>query len=675
MGLKPRDADAASEPSLGAALRKAGVELPRAGRASDATASPQPAQAETPQPAATVEEPAVVQQPAAQEPQQAKPRAETATPANPQPQVHSNTSKGASMQQQQQTQRPTTLAEQLGSRNRIISRGSSSQRANSIYKLCSEQLAAASSVLSKGWSVLVMDHSNGLSFPLVMISWQQRDTAGNGYLVTFPLLIESEDLRLGSRVEKWDQVTYDVITTLGDVYTSPEYASVVEAHLRRTLNLDGKTQIKHAGAIRVPKGLEIVDTSVSELLFQAVNAIFATMDRYMVVRDEAPFTLVGRDMRAERLVGRISLNSKPLINEVGEPVRAELIARVDSSRQGTTMLMGDTNISTLAGYIEPIYRQPSTDPTKPHAPFLPQLVITHVRAGSDQTDLESYLLAITNGVNLITYRGSWVEQFRPKTSIKGSNELADIGALGLLTPKAEKFNTKDENFRANFDAYIREMFEVNGGMLVAIDVADVGPTAWMTDIFRACAAGNPDAIKAFTVAMDNLTGGRYSIRAQANGILGQSPVVNQSLRIHAGHYVHQDRGLSDIRDVDCLAVFNAYTTATEQIEEYLNSLVPTHGTENTRAAERYPMIDNILQGTQEITGYYTRLYFAQNQLVTMAQACEDAKLMIQPANTAYGLGNTQRMGGFDFQSLLSAPAGQGMFGGTVGAGTVQGVRW
>ena len=671
MALKPRDPGGPEEPSLGKLLREAGVVVPGAKvNESGPASSPQAPQQEPV--VEKVVEPAVVQQtqkPAIEEkPQQQA--AQPATPATPQERVRTQTSKGNVMTQQKQL----TLSEQLSNMNRIIGRGSSSQRANLIYKTAQEQLQQASESLQKGWNIGIMDHSNGLSFPLVMVTWTMKDTGGNVFTVTFPFLLESEDLRLGSRVEKWENTTYDIPITLGDIYNSPEYAQVIENHLARTMNLPANTQFKHAGAIRVPKSLEINEDTVSELLFSAVNAIYTTMDRYTVVRNEAPFTIVGRDMRAERLIGRVNLSNKPFINEVGEPIRADIIARVDSNRSGTTMLMGDANISTLGGYIEPIYRQPSSDPTRPHSPFVAQLVITHVRAGQNSTDLESTLFAITNGVNLITYRGSWAEQFRPKTSIKGSNELADVGALGLLTPAATKHNTKDDTFRANFDAYIREMFETNGNMLVAIDIPDVGPTAWMGDIFKACAAGLPDAIAAFAKAMDNLTGGAYTKRATMNNLHTISPVINHQLRVHGGHYVHQDRGLSDIRDVDSLAVFNAYSKSTDQIDVYLNSLVPTHGTETTRAAERYPMIDNILQGTQQVTEFYTRLYFTPGILQTMAQACEDAKLMIQPANTAYGLGNTQRMGGFDFQSLLSAPAGQAMFGGTVGATTAT-IRW
>lgn len=670
MGLKTRD-DPAGDGSLGKALKQAGLKVP--GKRAEKPAAPPPAREEKAQEpvkevAVAVEEaaPAVT---VAAEPVMAPPVAAQSKPAAP---AHVYHNKGNIMQQEN---KPTTLAEQLNGRFRAIGRGTSSARAAGMAKSISEIIAGAQDALGQGtWTVQVMDHTNGLSFPLVMISWKLKDNEGAEHLTAFPLLIEPEDLRLSPRIEKFDQMTYEIITTLGDVYMSQEYAQVVETHLRRTLKLAPSTQIQHAGAVRVPHTLEVTDHVISDLVFQAVNACYSVMDRYVQVRNDAPFTIVGRDMRAERLIGRLQVGNKPLINEVGEPIRADLIARVDSNRQGGSLMLGDTNISTLAGYVEPMYRQPSQDPTRPHPPFVPTLIITHVQAGSDQTDVESYCLALVNGVQLISYRAAWAEQFRPKATVKGNSQLTDVGALGLMTPAGKRIETKDDNFRANFDAFMREYFECSGAMVVALDVADVGPNAWMTDIFKACAANHQGAIKAFEEAMDNLTGKAYSRRAQANGLLGQSPVIAQGARIHAGHYVDIDGVLRDIRDVDLLAVCNAYGKNTQQIDVYLDSIAPTKGTDNTRAAERYTLIDDILQGRQVITGNYTRLYFQPKVLATMAQACSDAKLMLQPSNTVYGLGNSQRMSGFDFAGLLGATADTNMFGG----GAVQGgvsTRW
>lgn len=668
MGLKTRE-DSSAEGNLGQALKKAGLKVPKETAAKPATPPPPAREKKEPEPAEvqTPQEPAVQAATVAAEP--VKVQVQPKVQERPAPSI--NTNKGNTMQQQA---KPTTLAEQLNGRFRAIGRGTSSARAAGLSKKLSEILSGAGDTLGPGWAVQVMDHSMGLSFPLVMVSWKLKDAEGNEHLTAFPLLIEPEDLRLSPRIEKFDNMTYEIITTLGDVYMSNEYAQVVESHLRRVLKLSENTAIQHAGAIRVPHSLELTDHVVSDLAFQAVNACFSVMDRYVQVRTDAPFTIVGRDMRAERLIGRLNVGNKPLINEVGEPVRADLIARVDSNRQGGSLMMGDTNISTLAAYVEPMYRQPSQDPQRPHAPFVPMLVITHVQAGSDQTDVESYCLALVNGVQLISYRAAWAEQFRPKATVKGNSQLTDVGALGLMTQAGKRIETKDDTFRANFDAFMREYFECNGSMVVALDVADVGPTAWMTDIFKACAAQNQGAIKAFEEAMDNLTGKAYSRRAQANGLLGQSPVVAQGTRIHAGHYVDIDGVLRDVRDVDLLAVCNAYGKNTQQIDVYLDSIAPTKGTDNTRAAERYTLIDDILQGRQVITGGYTRLYFQPKVLATMAQACSDAKLMLQPSNTVYGLGNSQRMNGFDFAGLLSATADTAMFGGGAVQSSV-GNRW
>lgn len=674
MGLKSRE-DPSEEGSLGAALRKAGVSpsatsQPQKGQTTNTSAATEAVKEKVtpnlePPPKPATEQPPVVE-PEVVIPQRVarEPVADTA-----QPQAQPYVNKGNSMDQQNNS----TLAEKLAGRLKPIGRGTSSARAGelsrSLQKAVSEAFGDSSH--GKGWNVQVLDHSNGLSFPVIMLTWRQVDENNTVRVAAFGLLIEPEDQRLSPRTEKFDQTTYEIITTLGDVYNSPEFAAVVEAAIRRVQKLDANAKIDHAGGLRVPFTLAVTDTNVSEIAFQAVTACFSMMDRFIAVNDEAPFSLTNRDIRNERLIGRLSINNKPYINEMGEPIRADLIARVDSNRQGGALIMGDTNISTLMGYTEPVYTQPSPDPARPRAPFYPMLVITGVQAGSDASDIESICLALVNGVQLISYRNAWVDQYRRKSS---SNNMHDVGALGLLTAQAERINTKTDEFKAQFDPFIREYFECNSGMVVAMDVADIGPNAWVMDIFRACAAGNPAAIAAFEHAMDNLTGKAYSALATQAGLKGLSPVMANGARYHAGHYNDPDRGLSDIRDVDLVAVANAHGNNTHPAEVYVESTVPMKGSDNTRAAERYGCIDDVLQGRQVITGYYTRLFFAPGALPLMARACEAAKLIIQPSHMVGGLGSANRMGGFDFAGLLSNNSAGQLFG----AGAQQGVptsRW
>lgn len=670
MGIKSRD-NPIEETAMEAALRKAGLvkETPAVESKPRTAIQPEVASAEKEQPAlvAPKENAVEVKQVVAEQPvvptaqlqhQPLQNAARTTASVAP------ITNKGNTMTQQN----TTTLGERLSSRLKPISRGTSSARAGELSRAIQKAISEGfgQSPFAKGWNVQVLDHSNGLSFPVIMLTWRQQDDIGNARVAAFGLLIEPEDQRLSPRVEKFDQTTFEIITTLGDVYNSAEFAGVVETSIRRVQKLEPGDAISHAGGLRVPASAALSETLISELAFQAVTACFAIMDRYIAVNDEHPFTLLNRDMRNERLIGRLKVSNKPFINELGEPIRADLIASVDSSRQGGSLMLGDTNISTMMGYCEPVYSQPSTDPTKPRPPFYPMLVITNVQAGSDQSDLESLLLSLVNGVQLISYRNAWADSFRRRA---GGSSMHDVGALGLLTPAGERINTKTDEFKAMFDSFMREYFDCNSGMVVAIDIADIGPNAWAMDVFKACAAGIPTAIKAFEIAMDNLTGGAYSKLAAQAGILGQSPVTAHGDRRHAGHYNDSERGLCDIRDVDLLAVSNAHGNNTMPVETYVESTVPMRGTDNTRAAERYQCIDDVLQGRQVVTGYYTRLYFAPNALPVMARACEAAKLIIQPSHMVHGLGSAQRMGGYDFAGLLSNSNGGQLFGAGASAST------
>lgn len=676
MGIKSRD-DPAEPGAMELALKKAQGE--KATRGASAVTKPpaaptvdeavketvvEPAQAE-PQKQQAVQEPVVKETPAPAAPVQQQPqnaaRAQTVAPS-----IH----KGNTMSQQQ----TATLGERLTSRLKPISRGTSSARAGdlsrSLQKVVGEAFSGGEH--ASGWNVQVLDHSNGLSFPVIMLTWRQQDDIGNVRVAAFGFLVEPEDQRLSPRIEKIEQQSFEVITTLGDVYMSSDFAGVVEQSIRRVQKLGDKDKIDHAGGIRIPSGTALSENIISELAFQGVSACYNIMDRYIQINDDAPFTLMNRDMRNERLIGRLNVSNKPHLNELGEPIRADLIARVDSNRQGgNNLMLGDTTISTLMGYCEPVYAQPSTDPGKPKPPFLPMLVITNVQAGSDQTDMESMLLSIINGVQLISYRNAWADQFRRRI---GLSDMHDIGVLGLLTPLGKRITTSGDAFKADFDSFMREYFDTSSGMVVAMDVADIGPNAWAMDVFRACAAGNPNAIAAFEQAMDNLTGNQYTPLAQQAGLKGRSPVIANGDRRHAGNYLDPVRGLCDIRDVDLLAVAATHGNNTLPVDTYIETTVPMRGTDNTRAAERFGCIDDVLQGRQVITGYYTRMYFARDALPLMARACEAAKLMIQPSNMVNGLGSAQRMGGFDFAGLLSSSAGGGMFGAGASSATPN-TRW
>lgn len=659
MGIRSRNDDSSdNEGTMALALRKAGLGDKSSSQAPAAKpAEPDPVTDRQQDPAPVTQAP---KPPAEEQPQKVEPK-RIEQPAAREPVAPANNIKQGPTMTTTQTPKQGTLAERLNGRGKFIGRGTSSARAGELAKALQKTIGEALGDTNhgKGWNVQTLDHSNGLSFPVIMVTWRQADVNNNVRVAAFGLLIEPEDHRLSPRVEKFEQQTYEVVTTLGDVYNSEEFAAVVEAAVRRAQKLDEKAEIDHAGGIRVPSGLALTDTMTAELAFQAVTACSSIMDRYIAVIDEAPFTLMGRNMQNERLIGRLQISDRAYINELGEPIRANLIARVDSSRQGGALLMGDTNISTLYGYCEPVYTQPSQDPSRPKAPFYPMFVITGVQAGSDQTDLESLNLSIVNGVQLVSYRNAWADQFRRRSN---TNNMHDVGALGLLTAQNARVNTKSDEFKAQFDPFMREYFECNSGMVVAIDIADIGPNAWAMDIYKACAAGNTSAIAAWEQAMDNLTGNQYSQVATMAGIKGVSPVIANGARYHAGHYMDPDRGLCDIRDVDLLAVTNAHGANTAPAEAYVESTVPMKGTDTTRAAERYACIDDVLQGRQVTTGYYTRLYFSPKHLPAMARACQLAKLMIQPSHMVHGLGSASRMGGFDFAGLLSDSSAGGLFG-------------
>lgn len=612
-----------------------------------------------------------------------------ATPAprptpNPQVQTKPNQQEGSTMQQNQnqsgfadtrrtqgQAGQFSTMADAGARRIRPISRSAGSVHAKELEEAMAKEMTRSlqSDGVSK-YQIQTLD-SQQLGMPVPVVLLTQQVTADNvDYLSVFHILIDGADVRLPSRIDKVDGRSIETPTVVGDIYNSNEYIARVEELIRMTRTTNATLKIIDAGGMVLPTNYNIAEQGVHGILYKAALACYNAMNANVQLDETPAYTLIGRNAQQEQLIGRLNFSGESYLDEVGHPVRSDVIVEMDSSRHqaGREFLTSSSNIAKVGAYIEPVYAQPQQDPNNPNnQPFYAQCVITRMQSGYDALDTEMILLDLVT-TTMLQQGNGWADAFRPRYNRKGGDiDFRDIGGLGYCGTEGKKVDSQSESFKANFAQFMREYFRLNQGIIFAIDIPEVGPDAFAMDIFRAAGGGNPNAINALVRAADNLTGNRFSPLAAK---FGNFPLmVDTGNRIHNGYYVDGSGELRDIRDVDLLAVANVYGKSSPQtIMTWAESFSPNVGPLALRMANRLEIIDDVLNGRQVLTGFSGRYIVGPKFLEVLTQACRDASLVVSPANMVHGLGSGLVMGGYDYGQFAAGQAGAGVFGGAQGAG-------
>lgn len=576
----------------------------------------------------------------------------------------------------------STMNEQGNSRIRPLSRSSGSVRAKELEAAIIKEL---NSSLNKDgvstFSTQVLDAGQlGLPTSVVMVMMAVK-SEGTTFLSAYSILIDTADMRLPNRIDKVEGRPYETPTVPGDIYNSNEYITRA-TELVKIPRQNEKVHLIDAGCTVFPVGYSIEQMGVHGLLYKATLAMYNTMNNHVELDSTPAYTLVGRNTSQEQLVGRLTFAGEKYMDEVGHPQRHDVIIEMESTRQqqGREFLTSNTNITKVAGYVEPVYAQPNTDPSQAmnNQKFYAQFVMTQLATGYDAMDVEMTLLALVTA-SMLQVQNGWADAFRPRYNTMGKEiDYRDIGGLGYCGDAAAKLDSKSEGFKANFPNFMREYFRLNQGIIFAMDIPEVGPDAFVMDIFRAAGSNNGNAITALVKAADNLTGNLFSTKANAIGAFPM--IVDTGNRIHNGYYVTTEGEMRDIRDIDLLAVANVYGKSNPQaIMTYAESYSPNVAAQPIRMSNRYQIIDDVLNGRQVITGYSGRYIIHPKFLAVLTDACREVGLVVNPANMVHGLGSGSVIGGYDYGAFAAGQAGQSVFGGGSSAGNQQGFngrsRW
>lgn len=559
-----------------------------------------------------------------------------------------------------------TLNDMGSKRLRPLSRSAGSVRAKELATAIEKELKAGLNQDGVStWAVQILDASQ-LNLPTSAVVLLQTVVAENtDHIAMYSFMIDGPDIRLSPRVDKVDGRPYETPVVIGDIYNSQDYITraeelVKQARPNKTINL------VDAGASVFPATYSIEQHGgVWDLLYKATMALFNTMNNQVDLATEPAYTLAGRSAATEQLVGRLNFSGEKYIDEVGHPQRHDVVIEMDSVRHqaGRDFSGNSSNVTKVAGFMEPVYAQP--DPQNPanNQPFLNQFVITQLASGYDAIETEMTILALVTAT-MVQVRNGWADAYLPRYANQGKElNYRDVGALGFCMQDAKRIDTKAASFKENFGQFMRDYFRLNQGVIFSMDIPEVGPDAFITDIFRAAAGGNGNAIAALTQACDNLTGGVYSQKVAQYG--GGFPMfIDTGNRIHNGFYVNEAGELRDIRDIDMLAVANVLgKTNPQALVDYADSYVASTGQAAVRMSKRLAIIDDVLQGRQVITGYSGRYIIGPKWLQIISEACQACNLVVNPANMVHGLGSGAVLGGYDYAAFAAGGAGGGVFNG------------
>ncbi len=349
-----------------------------------------------------------------------------------------------------------------------------------------------------------------------------------------------------------------------------------------------------------------------------------------------------------RLNINIGFQTAPTIDDVGSPIRSDLLVSfISSSQQAVAdgaLNRGnrDVNVSEINGFIDlmwsPVaapgvfnafqqaYGQPVQTPTQKYAA---RLVITNMLSNFSYT-LSSVLLSLYTTLALQT-NNNWIQYFRPQHT--NDVDLRDIGALGIeanfdnnANGVGTRIDTKSESFTLQALGRLITTL-IHPGLVISMDVSDMGPQSWYMSVFSAASAGNQMAINRILNAANNLTNGNFARHWEkvSNPML----FLDSDPTILLGYYTDQKGQLRDIRDIDYLAVANLVGDRDPMaIKDWSDTFARSDLPWELRMDARMKMINSLTGEKATFTGKATRSTFNPEFMAAFSHGILDCGLSL-----------------------------------------------
>ena len=190
-----------------------------------------------------------------------------------------------------------------------------------------------------------------------------------------------------------------------------------------------------------------------------------------------------------------------------------------------------------------------------------------------------------------------------------------------------------------------------------MDVPVCGAQSWYLDVFACANRGDVHAIEYLVKECDTLTNGYFKKvwEAQAN----RQIFLERDNIVHLGYY-ETDEGCRDIRDVDTIAVNNAFgQTEMAHVRTYSDTYLQTNIALEKRLSDRWNIIQAITKNKAVCTGFAERVTFSEAFLTALNIAAGQAGLNARLNIPATGLSMHVERGVASFIDGAIVPANVG----------------
>ena len=438
-----------------------------------------------------------------------------------------------------------------------------------------------------------------------------------------------------------NQETIEIPTTPADTYNE-SYWDTAKTQVLRTVGLPQGTTVVNGGMQVIYRTVDPDDLlAVGRVLTSAANAAVGAV----TLDADGANNAEGRTLHSiltsygVKLSANVNTHPEPMYTANGLPVRRDISIKSYASIPNQTQnnLRGTRGsgfrFSELSAFLTLEYVAPPPMPMVypgqpiPPAPtqrYIPRVVMTSVESDGITT-LPNILLGISTAT--VLQEGIlWTEPFRPQKGNRGDIDTRDIGAIGYDIPEIREdgkpaiIDTKSNAF-GNKEFYQLIQATVFPTPIYSIDIEEAGPLSWLTNVFRAAAANNPEANRAIIEACDSLTNNLFSKYFQGDMIIRAD-----ENRVFLGTYtpVYATGDVkADLRDLDYLAVLNVAGSDPRVIEAYEETQRPNSGTLVNRLAHLYALYEEII-GNFEVKGYAQRFTFYNHFIEALSRSTREA---------------------------------------------------
>lgn len=478
------------------------------------------------------------------------------------------------------------------------------------------------------------------------------------------LVLEASAEPLPPRFEVINGSNIEILRPIGDAYDVVMLNAVSEFVGRKFPQVH---QLP-VGACVVPRDLKSDD--VEAVYSLTSNALFACTSELAI--NSPNFTDLNLNQAERDLTLTVcpTFGNQQTLNAVGQPVRSDIVvefsaAPTQNNNQQQNNAERVTKVAKATGFVDLVY-----DPAAPvqNNYWLPQqqqqqqnvqrysarFVLTAMEATHLLT-IPAQLLALIPALS-IREGSQWIQAFRHH-SFSNEIDMHDIGAIGYemnLNGDPSGFGTRIDTKADSFKP--DQLGQLIGlgfkqGLILSLDVPEVGPETWYNEVFSAAASGNAKANQAIIDAANVLTNGNFSKYFAANGRVA----MDEYNRIHLGHYGDRNGVRKDIRDIDYLAIMNLQGEKDPQIiKDWSDTFLRTNYPLTQRLAARKRIITALFSDVV-FTGFARRVTFDPLFIEALSKGCQDAGLMIRTVTQYNDVGGYERAtGGMASAALMSS---------------------